>query len=189
MKSKIKLLTELNKEAKKHYKSRRDLDKKCKELNGKEVTIPEGASYDLRKYVGRKGLLDSCSTDSFYGVVTGCIKIYQLRDPSKFLSCDASRSCFEITPDFFGEPTKIVTSKKVEERRLTKYEVIKNGNLDKRSLEPTRCIIKDGWHNAGKEGVVLGKLVEDHSGMLWVPILWDDEEDPDFHKERGIDFI
>lgn len=45
--------------------------------------------------------------------------------------------------------------------------------------------IKDGWHEAGRTGVTLGVpvLVE----QLWTPILFDDEEDPDFLKTAAIE--
>jgi hypothetical protein len=50
-----------------------------------------------------------------------------------------------------------------------------------------RCIVKDGWYDAGKTGVVLfDKPVQDHVGMDWTAVLWDDEEDPDFHKTRSL---
>jgi len=47
--------------------------------------------------------------------------------------------------------------------------------------------LRDGWHGAGREGVVLDDEV--HVGQPWCPVLWDDEEDPDFHKSAGLEPI
>lgn len=45
--------------------------------------------------------------------------------------------------------------------------------------------IRDGWAGAGRRGVRLGPDVE-AGGLKWTPVLWDDEEDPDFHKATAI---
>lgn len=50
-----------------------------------------------------------------------------------------------------------------------------------------RVRIKEGWEDAGQKGTVLGTnlFVE----QLWTPVKWDDEEDPNFHKTIGLEFI
>ncbi len=45
--------------------------------------------------------------------------------------------------------------------------------------------IKTGWYEAGKRGVVIGDDV--HLGQWWTPVLWDNEDDPDWHKSAGLD--
>lgn len=45
--------------------------------------------------------------------------------------------------------------------------------------------IKAKWDNAGRRGIVLGDPVGD-DGQLWIPVKWDGEEDPDFHKAAGL---
>ena len=47
--------------------------------------------------------------------------------------------------------------------------------------------IKHGWGDAGKTGMQLADCV--WCGQSWTPVLWDDEEDPDFHKTAGLDEI
>lgn len=49
---------------------------------------------------------------------------------------------------------------------------------------PIKVIIKDGWEGAGKTGIQLASIV--FCGQWWVPVLWDGEEDPTFHKLRGL---
>lgn len=44
--------------------------------------------------------------------------------------------------------------------------------------------IKYGWCNDGRKGSVVGCPV--FIEQWWIPILWDDEEDPDFHKDAGL---
>jgi len=51
---------------------------------------------------------------------------------------------------------------------------------------PRRVRIKEGWGGAGQEGVILGANVDVE--QLWTPVLWDDEEDPDWHKTAGLEF-
>lgn len=48
--------------------------------------------------------------------------------------------------------------------------------------------IKEDWMGAGRIGKCLGDAVEVH-GMMWLPLVWDDEEDPEFFKLSGIDFV
>jgi len=45
--------------------------------------------------------------------------------------------------------------------------------------------IKQGWGSAGKRGLLLGSNVE-CEGMEWTPVLWEDEEDPDWFKTQGL---
>lgn len=46
-------------------------------------------------------------------------------------------------------------------------------------------MIRQGWHNAGRQGVRLGPDVR-VGGQLWTPVLWSDEDDPTFHKTAGL---
>ena len=53
-----------------------------------------------------------------------------------------------------------------------------------------RCKVKSDWYEAGKMGTVLiAEPVQDHVGMNWTAVLWDDEEDPDFHKTRALEIF
>lgn len=45
--------------------------------------------------------------------------------------------------------------------------------------------IKEGWLEAGRKLTVLGEPII-VNGMSWTPVLFDDEEDPDFHKTAAI---
>lgn len=45
--------------------------------------------------------------------------------------------------------------------------------------------IRFGWSGTGRRGTVLGPAI-DLDGQSWVPIRWDEEEDPDWHKEAGL---
>lgn len=48
--------------------------------------------------------------------------------------------------------------------------------------------IKEGWMCAGRIGKALGDAVLVY-GIMWVPVLWDEDEDPEWHKLAGLDFI
>jgi len=48
-----------------------------------------------------------------------------------------------------------------------------------------RVRIKCGWSGAGNSGTAVGEPV--FIEQWWLPILWDGEEDPDFHKLAGIE--
>lgn len=50
----------------------------------------------------------------------------------------------------------------------------------------TRVRVRRSWHNEGNVGVALGAPVM-VKGQEWVPIEWDGQEDPDFHKLAGIE--
>ena len=52
---------------------------------------------------------------------------------------------------------------------------------------PIRCTMKEGWFEAGKTGVILAEPV--FVNQYWTPVLWDDEEDPDFCKTAALDFV
>lgn len=53
--------------------------------------------------------------------------------------------------------------------------------------EPERLRIKDGWHEAGKTGKRIGwDVIVKQS---WTPVLWDDEEDPDWFKAAGLEAV
>jgi len=47
-----------------------------------------------------------------------------------------------------------------------------------------RVKIADGWFNAGRLGRCLGRTV--FVRQDWTPVVWDDEEDPFFHKTCGL---
>ncbi len=49
-----------------------------------------------------------------------------------------------------------------------------------------RVVIREDWHQAGRQGTALGEPV--YVEQNWVPVKWDDEEDPTFHKEAGLTF-
>lgn len=51
----------------------------------------------------------------------------------------------------------------------------------------SRVKIKDGWHDAGKEGFIIGE--EALIGQYWTPVLWDGDDDPDWHKSAGLERI
>lgn len=53
---------------------------------------------------------------------------------------------------------------------------------------PIRVRIKKGWFNAYHEGKALGPNIHVSSNW-WTPVLWDDAEDPDFHKTEGLEGI
>lgn len=48
------------------------------------------------------------------------------------------------------------------------------------------CMIIEGWHRAGRTGRVIGSSYTGPDGMSWIPVQWDDSEDPDWQKERSI---
>jgi hypothetical protein len=47
--------------------------------------------------------------------------------------------------------------------------------------------IKVGWEDAGRLGKQLGEPV--FVQQWWTPVLWDDEEDPTFHKTAGLEEV
>ena len=48
-----------------------------------------------------------------------------------------------------------------------------------------RIVIKQGWMGAGRTGMALGEPV--FVLQLWLPVHWDGEDDPDFHKLAGME--
>lgn len=60
---------------------------------------------------------------------------------------------------------------------------MKKGRLE--CFSRAGCRIKDGWHEAGKEGVFCGIL--NVNGRRWAVVKWDDEKDPDMHKAEGVE--
>lgn len=52
-----------------------------------------------------------------------------------------------------------------------------------------RVRIKKDWGDAGRMGTQMGHRVDMSNGQQWVPVMWDDEEDPDWHKAMGLDFL
>jgi hypothetical protein len=53
------------------------------------------------------------------------------------------------------------------------------------SLTGPRVRVRTGWDNAGQLGTVVGAQI--HLGQWWCPVLWDDEEDPDWCKSSGLE--
>ncbi len=49
----------------------------------------------------------------------------------------------------------------------------------------TRIRVKKGWYEFGKVGTCLGNPV--FVNQEWIPVLWDDEEDPEFFKLAGVE--
>lgn len=47
-----------------------------------------------------------------------------------------------------------------------------------------RIRIRDGWEEAGKTGTAIGPAF--FYGQLWTPVVWDDNEDPDFVKSIAL---
>jgi len=47
-----------------------------------------------------------------------------------------------------------------------------------------RVQIRVGWEHAGRQGLAIGQPV--FIQQWWLAVLWDDEEDPDFHKLSGL---
>ena len=52
--------------------------------------------------------------------------------------------------------------------------------------------IRDGWQWAGRVGLVLASPICTRQyplsgGQSWTPVLWEDEEDPDFFKTAGLE--
>lgn len=52
--------------------------------------------------------------------------------------------------------------------------------------EGTRCKIKSGWVDAGKEGDAISYFDHPRLGQHWVVVVWDNEEDPDCFKAAGL---
>lgn len=47
--------------------------------------------------------------------------------------------------------------------------------------------IKEGWDGFGRHGRALAEPV--WVEQYWLPVLWDDEEDPTFYKLAGINIL
>lgn len=53
-----------------------------------------------------------------------------------------------------------------------------------------RIIIKEGWGDAGKTGVVLSReMSAGRDRDDWVPVLMDDDDDPTFFKSDGLEKV
>lgn len=48
-----------------------------------------------------------------------------------------------------------------------------------------RFKVEEGWADAGQKGTRVGPDVP-INGILWMPILWDGEEDPGWFESRGL---
>ena len=51
----------------------------------------------------------------------------------------------------------------------------------------TKICISKGWYDAGKTGYIIGVPI--FVKQWWYPILWGNEEDPEFHKADGIEIV
>lgn len=78
--------------------------------------------------------------------------------------------------DFLHIRPMIMTDRELWDRNLM-------GSWDAKKRDRVR--IMAGWDQAGKLGHRLGAdiLV---GGQTWTPVLWDGEEDPDWHKAAGL---
>ena len=54
-------------------------------------------------------------------------------------------------------------------------------------LKDCKVRVKDGWGGAGNKGVCLGEPV--FVGQWWLPVKWDNEDDPDFFKITGLEIM
>jgi hypothetical protein len=48
-----------------------------------------------------------------------------------------------------------------------------------------QCKIAPGWHEAGREGLLICAF-DSQLGQLWCAVKWNDDEDPDCHKAAGL---
>jgi hypothetical protein len=56
-------------------------------------------------------------------------------------------------------------------------------------IEPGDGIrIKAGWHDEGKVGIALTSAIRVH-GMDWIGVEWEEDEDPDWHKAEGLEYL
>lgn len=60
--------------------------------------------------------------------------------------------------------------------------------LERDDAPPQRVEIKEGWHEAGKGGRLIGPAFVSEREQPWAAVLWDDEEDPDWFKTAGLIF-
>jgi len=52
-----------------------------------------------------------------------------------------------------------------------------------------RIRIIDGFYGAGQCGVVIGEPAEGRDYRYWIPVLFDDEDDPTFFKDGGLEKV
>jgi hypothetical protein len=54
-------------------------------------------------------------------------------------------------------------------------------------IEPgiTRIMVREGWETAGRLGTAVGHPI--HINQDWLPVVWDNEEDPTFFKMGGLE--
>jgi hypothetical protein len=48
--------------------------------------------------------------------------------------------------------------------------------------------VREGWISAGRLGVQIGND-QKVGGQLWTPVIWEDQEDPDWFKRAGLEEI
>ena len=59
--------------------------------------------------------------------------------------------------------------------------------LKEQENNEARCVVRAGWDGEGKQGKVLGKNI--FVEQYWTPVLWDNEEDPDFCKTDALEIV
>lgn len=69
--------------------------------------------------------------------------------------------------------------------RLRK-QLVAEAKLNAWAQAPLLVAIKEGWEGAGRLGYAVGPDVM-VSGQEWTPVLWNGEEDPDWHKSAGLE--
>lgn len=77
--------------------------------------------------------------------------------------------------------------KRLEENRLGAIEAnrIKKAAEEEEQRKKKRVKIKKGWENEGKTGKTVGNI--SFLKQDWTPVLWDNEEDPEFFKTAGLE--
>lgn len=80
--------------------------------------------------------------------------------------------------------------KKLGKRRSQVKLQFSTLTCDTKDIQPKimKAKVKEGWHDAGKICEVIGLPIH-VNGMSWMPIVWEDEEDPDWFKSSGLEFI
>ena len=59
-------------------------------------------------------------------------------------------------------------------------------DIDEKYVQPVR--IRITWENAGRTGVTIGKSIM-LGGVMWTPVTWDGQDDPDWHKTAGLEVM
>jgi hypothetical protein len=57
-------------------------------------------------------------------------------------------------------------------------------------MKPGQLVrIRDGWMDEGKVGIVIGESPFLDGAYYWTPVLFVDEDDPNFIKTRGLELF